>query len=94
MVLEGMIDRLIEIGRCYGLEMNVDKSRVMRISRQQSPVEITRDQKRQENAKCFIYLDSMITSDARCTCDIKSRIAMEKAAFNRKKIFFFTGGLN
>jgi hypothetical protein len=33
-----MIDRLIEIGRCYGLEMNVEKTKVMRISRQQTPV--------------------------------------------------------
>jgi len=24
-VLQGMIDKLIEIGRCYGMEMNVEK---------------------------------------------------------------------
>jgi hypothetical protein len=30
-VLQGMIDRLIEIGRCYGMEMNVGKTKVMRI---------------------------------------------------------------
>ena len=27
MVLQGMIGKLIEIGRCYGMEMNVEKSR-------------------------------------------------------------------
>jgi hypothetical protein len=26
-VLQSMIDRLIEIGRCYGMEMNVEKLR-------------------------------------------------------------------
>jgi hypothetical protein len=26
-VLQGMNDRLIEIGRCYGVEMNVEKPR-------------------------------------------------------------------
>jgi hypothetical protein len=31
MVLEGMIDRLIENGRCSGMEMNVEKTMVMRI---------------------------------------------------------------
>ena len=36
----------------------------------------------------FIYLGSMITNDARCTHEIKSRIAMAKAAFNRKKTSF------
>jgi hypothetical protein len=32
-----MVDRLIEIGRHYGMEMNVEKTKVMRISRQPSP---------------------------------------------------------
>ena len=26
-----MIDKLIEIGRCYGMEINVEKTKVMRI---------------------------------------------------------------
>jgi hypothetical protein len=33
-MLQGIIDRLIEVGRCYGMEMYVEKTRVMRISRQ------------------------------------------------------------
>ena len=33
-VLQDMIDKLIEIGRCYGMEMDVEKTKVMRISRQ------------------------------------------------------------
>jgi predicted PP-loop superfamily ATPase len=37
-VLQGIIDRLIEIGRCHGMDMNVERTRVMRISRQPSPV--------------------------------------------------------
>jgi hypothetical protein len=31
-VLQGMIDRLIEIGRCHGMERNVGKATVMRTS--------------------------------------------------------------
>jgi hypothetical protein len=30
-VLQDMIDKLIEIGRCYGMEMNVEKTKIMRI---------------------------------------------------------------
>jgi len=52
-VLQGMIDKLIEIGSCYGMEMNVEKTKVMRISRQPSPVTIMIDQKQLENVKCF-----------------------------------------
>ena len=65
--------------------MNVEKTKVMRISRQPSPVTITIDQKQLENVKCFKYLGSMLTDDGRCTCEIKSGIAMAKAAFNKKK---------
>jgi hypothetical protein len=35
-VLQDMIDKLIEIGRCYGMEMNVEKTKLMRISKQHS----------------------------------------------------------
>jgi hypothetical protein len=34
------------------------------------------------------YLGSLLTDDGRCTCEIKSRIAMAKAAFNNKKNLF------
>ena len=44
-VLQGMIDKLIETGRCYGMEMNVEKTKVLRISRQPSPVTIMIDEK-------------------------------------------------
>ena len=68
--------------------MNVEKTKLMRISRQQPPVTNTIDRKRLENVKSFKYLGSMFTDDGRCTCEIKSRIAMAKAAFNKKKNLF------
>jgi hypothetical protein len=43
-VLQDMIDKLIEIGRCYGMEINVEKTKLMRISRQPFPVKVIRDQ--------------------------------------------------
>ena len=51
-------------------------------------ITITIDQKQLENVKCFKYLGSMLTEDGRFTCEIKSRIAMAKAAFNKKKNLF------
>jgi hypothetical protein len=33
-VLQDMTDKLTEVGRCYGMEMNVEKTKVMRISGQ------------------------------------------------------------
>jgi hypothetical protein len=34
----------------------------------------------------YSYVGSMITNDARCTREIKARIAMAKVAFNKKTL--------
>ena len=34
------------------------------------------------------YLGSVLTNDGRCTCEIKCRIAMAKAAFSKKRALF------
>ena len=67
------------------MEMNVEKTKVMSISRQPSPLTIMIDQKQLENVECFKYLGSLLTNDEKCTCEIKSRIAMAKAAFNKEE---------
>jgi hypothetical protein len=43
------------------------------------------DQKQPENMEYFTYLGTIITKDARCTAEIKSRIITAKAAFNNRK---------
>jgi len=60
------------------------KTKVMRISRQPSPIQIMVDQKQQENVDCFSCVGSLVTNDARCTWEIKFRVAMAIAAFNKK----------
>jgi hypothetical protein len=72
----------------FGMEMNVEKTKVMRISRQVLPVKIMIDQKQLENIEAFKYLDSILTNDGRCTCEIKCRIVMAKASFNKKRTLF------
>ena len=44
--------------------------------------------KQLENVGSFKYLGSVLTNDGRCTCEIKCRIAMAKAAFNNKRALF------
>jgi len=38
----------------------------------------------------FKYFGSILTNDGRCTCEIKCRIAMAKAAFNKKRNLFIS----
>ena len=52
------------------------------------PLQAVTDQKQLENIEYFNYFGRLITNDARCTREIKYRIAMAKAAFNRKKNLF------
>ena len=73
LVLQGVIYRLTENGKCYGMEVEDWKSKVMRISRQQSPVQIMINRKQLEDVEYFSCLGSMITNDARCGCEIQSR---------------------
>jgi hypothetical protein len=47
-------------------------------------------QKQLENVESFKYLGSILTNDGRCTCEIKCRIAMAKAVFNKKRTLFTT----
>jgi len=66
----------------------VEKKKVMRISKQPSPVTIMIDQKQLETVECFKYLGSLLTNDGRCICEIKSRIAMAKKMHSaRRRIF-------
>ena len=58
-MLQYMIDKLIEIGRCHGMELNVEETKVMRISKQPFPEKIMVDQKQLENMKSFKYLGSI-----------------------------------
>jgi hypothetical protein len=88
-VLQDMIDKPTEIGRCYGMKMNVEKTKVIsRISRHPLPVKIMIEQKQLENVESFKYLGNILTNERRCTGEIKRRIAMAKAAFNKKRALF------
>jgi hypothetical protein len=41
-----------------------------------------------ENVGSFKQLDSILTNNGRCTCEIKWRIAVAKAAFNKTRTLF------
>ena len=72
------------------MEMNVEKTKVMRISisRQPIPVKMMTDQKQLENVESFKYFGSILTNNGRRTCGIKCRIAIAKAALNKKRALF------
>jgi len=46
------------------------------------------DQKQLENVEYWNCSSNMLTNDAKCAHEMKSRIFMAKAALNKKKILF------
>jgi hypothetical protein len=84
-VLQGVTDRVIESGRWCGMEINVEKTKVMRISGQQSRVQIVMGQKQLKNVKYINCLCNATTNDARFTREIEYRVSIAKATFNKKK---------
>jgi hypothetical protein len=67
--------------------MNVEKTNATRVSRQLYPLQIMIDQKQLENVECFNGLDSMISNNARCTREIKSRIVWKKQNLAGRRFF-------
>ena len=86
-VLQGMNDKLIEIGSCYGIEMNVEKTKVVRISRQPSPLTIMVDQKQLENVECFKYLGIMLGNDGNVQVKLNPGLPWQKLHSARRRFF-------
>jgi hypothetical protein len=62
----------------------LEKSNIMGISRQQSPIQVMTDQKEPKNVEYNNCSGSMVAKGARCACKIKSRITMEKWYSSRR----------
>ena len=83
--LQEMMTSLVETGRRYGMEINVNKSKVMMIASNVEPLNIVIGNTRLEQVDYFKYLGSTITNNGECTNDIRTRIALAKAAFNSRR---------
>jgi len=86
-VLQDMIDKLTEIGRCYGMGMNVEKTKAMRISRQPFPVKIMIDQKQLENVESFKYLGSLLMNDGNVLVKLNVGLLWKKLQPTRRGLF-------
>jgi len=89
--LQKLMSRLSEAGKHYDMKINVKKTKVMRVCRQGNKKEggnainITIDGQAVEQVHQFRYLGSIISDDGTCEAEIRSRIAMAKQAFNKRR---------
>ena len=82
--LQTMLDSLVSVGRNYGMEINTAKSKVMRISKSNVPLNVNVGGSLLEDVSHFKYLGSTLTYDGTSTQEIRERIGMAKAAFYDK----------
>jgi hypothetical protein len=70
------------------MEMNVERTKVIRFSRHLAPVQIMINQKQLGTMEYCNYVGSLITNDTRCTREIKTRTAMTKSPFKKERALF------
>ena len=83
--LQRMMENIARVGEEFGMNLNVSKTKVMRISREEGHVSISLKGKDIEEVKTFKYLGSLIKSNGSSTEEIRSRIAMGKGAYVKVK---------
>ena len=75
------------------MEINIDKSQVMRVSRSNESLQIKVNNRELKEVDHFKYLGSVLTRDGYCTREFKMRNTNGKEAFNIK-MSLLTGKLN
>ena len=59
--LQDMVNNLVDTGRKYGMEINIDKSQVMRVSRSNKSLQIKVNNRELKEIDHFKYLGSVLT---------------------------------
>ena len=92
--LQKLMNKLNDTAKKFNMKINVQKTKTMVVSRNEGrTVKIKIDDQEIEQVSNFKYLGSLISEDGRCLIDVKTRIALAKDAFNKRKEFL-TGGLS
>jgi hypothetical protein len=84
--LQNIMNRLNDTAKKFGMKINVKKTKAMVVSRVDGRVvNIVIDGQTVEQVTNFKYLGSYISDDGRSLTDVKTRVALAKEAFNKRK---------
>ena len=88
LALQRLMDGLARTAKQYDMNINVKKTKVMRVSRKgEGDISIYIEGQRVEQVQKFKYLGSLMTADGRCEEEIKVRIGMAKMHSTNGKNF-------
>uniref|UniRef100_A0A8D8TI87 Craniofacial development protein 2 n=1 Tax=Cacopsylla melanoneura TaxID=428564 RepID=A0A8D8TI87_9HEMI len=83
--LKRSLETMNEVFEKYKMKINMKKTEILVCAKEREEVNIKINNEKIKQINTFKYLGSNITEDAKCTSDIKQRIALAKIAFNKKK---------
>ena len=82
--LQKFLNATNKVVKKYGMKININKTKVMKIGRKPSTVKLTADGEILQQVE-FKYLGSILSSSGYTEKDIRVRIGMAKSAFNELK---------
>uniref|UniRef100_A0A8D8R4I6 Craniofacial development protein 2 n=1 Tax=Cacopsylla melanoneura TaxID=428564 RepID=A0A8D8R4I6_9HEMI len=83
--LKRSLETMNEVFEKYKMKINMKKTEILVCTKDSEEINIQVNNETIKQINTFKYLGSNINEDARCTTDIKQRIALAKIAFNKKK---------
>ena len=84
--LQKIMDRLNETAKAYDMKINVNKTKVMKVSRNGGVINIVIDGQKIKQVSMFLkVLRRWITEDLRCETEITTRIGVAKDAISKRK---------
>lgn len=89
--LQGLVDRLDRVSQRYGLMINIDKTKTMGMDGVACCIKIGGKQVEQVDA--FFYLGSLITEDAECAREIRTRLGRGREVMGTLKTIWKSHGI-
>lgn len=83
-----MMENTNRVVNQYGMRINIKKTKVMKIGREQRRVHIEIEGKELEQVRHFKYLGSLLAEDGYCETEIRARVAMAKETFKLHNSLF------
>src|SRR5688572_11144274 len=83
--LQSLMNKLNDTAKKFNIKINVQKTKTMVMCKDRGVVNITIDRQRVEQVESFKYLGAIISEDGRSLSGVKTRIALAKDAFNKRK---------
>ena len=72
--LQDVVNRLVDTEKKYGMEINIDKSQVMRVSRSNESLQMKVNNRELKEVNHLKYFESVLTRDDYCTREINLTI--------------------